>query len=472
MKSKVKPILDSQLSGLDWTPEDSLNMLRLMRGEPQMKKKLSWALVMALAITLIAVSALAVTLWKNYYDKMAHNEGQIGYFDSWNGDKRAEFVLAMQEEGIEFDKASINKLASKDTSDADKAKIATDLILNRYPGMREDTITTLSIMEAEKGPMHTWSLADKAMYTQLLVKSGTLRADEEMFWTPGKDDIPQEKALSIAQEAVMEKFGETEESLKKYQVFAELRSRADQRDERKWLVYYVDPQQEGTPQYDVWMDGKTGELEEVWSPAQKVEEAKKNAPPAHISQMWDEAIVAFREAEPYTTDSLMGLRAQWADKFAEMKQHTTHWGGMYNTIKNLMEQDIRLPEDGAISSEQAWEKAETAVLALPGWTREKLDMFGRLAEVYYFSRELDKPVYHLFYTQKRHYWPEFDGMPSDHYEKDYLLPLYALYGGDSTDVPHYAAIRLDAKTGELTEAPVVGQYQKGVPIVPEFELIK
>ena len=133
MKSNVKPILDSQLSGLDWTPEETMNMLRQMRGENQVKKKLSLALVLALAMVLLAVSALAVTLWKSYYHKIAQNEGDIGYFDSWSGEKRAEFVLAMQAEGIEFDKDSINKLASKHTTDADKKTIATGLILDKYP---------------------------------------------------------------------------------------------------------------------------------------------------------------------------------------------------------------------------------------------------------------------------------------------------------------------------------------------------
>ncbi len=475
MKSNVKPILDSQLSGLDWTPEETMNMLRQMRGENQVKKKLSLALVLALAMVLLAVSALAVTLWKSYYHKIAQNEGDIGYFDSWSGEKRAEFVLAMQAEGIEFDKDSINKLASKHTTDADKKTIATGLILDKYPGMREDTITAISILEAEKGPLPDWSMEDKAAYTQMLVKTKTLGHDEEMYWLPGEGDISQEEALEITNKAIKKEFGETDEGLKAMTLYIELRSYADQKDHRTWHIFYM---RKGAgvydepSQYSVWIKAENGEVESVSSPARQAEEAKKNAAPEHISQMWDDVIVAFREAEPYALDSLMTLRAEWTDQFAEMKQHTTHWGGMYDIIKNLIEQDIRMPEEGAISAKQAWEKAEAAVLALPGWTQEKLDMFGRLAEVYYFSKELDKPVYHLFYAQKRHYWPEFDGKPSDTYEKDYLLPLYALYGGDSTAVPHYAAIRLDAKTGELTEAPVVGQYQKGVPIVPEFELIR
>ena len=52
------------------------------------------------------------------------------------------------------------------------------------------------------------------------------------------------------------------------------------------------------------------------------------------------------------------------------------------------------------------------------------------------------------------------------------LAFARLFGGEDTLTPHYVSVRLDARTGELTEAPVVGQYQKGVAITPEFDLIK
>jgi hypothetical protein len=282
MKSKVKPILDSQLSAIDWTPEDTLNMLRQMRGETKVKKKLSWALALALAIVLLAVSALAVGLWKNYYDKMAYNEGEIGCFDSWSGEKRAEYVLAMQEEGIDFDQRQIDKLKSNEINDAEKAKIATELILNKYPGMREDTITAISILEAEKGPLPNWSMEDKAAYTQMLIKTKTLGSDEEMYWLPGDKDIPLERAVSIANEAIKKEHGETEENLKTMTLYADLRSYADQQEHRTWHVYYM---QKGADVYDapseysVWIKADNGEVESVEAHARQLEEAKKDALP-------------------------------------------------------------------------------------------------------------------------------------------------------------------------------------------------
>ncbi len=151
--------------------------------------------------------------------------------------------------------------------------------------------------------------------------------------------------------------------------------------------------------------------------------------------MWQEYRKPSARQSPIPPENLLGLRAEWADRYKELKENTRHWGGIYDTIRNLMEQDIRLPEEGAIELQDAQKKAEAAVVALPGWTREKLDMYGRLAEIHYQSGELNKPVFHFIFAQKRHYWPEFEGKPFEVFEKDYLKPLYALFGGEDTLPP-------------------------------------
>lgn len=455
MKSKMKPMLDRQLSHVDWTPEDSRSVLRQIRGEIKVKKKLSLALVLALAIILLSASALAVTLWKQYYEKMAQTEGEVGYFDTWSGERRAEFVLAMQEEGVEFDKQQIDRLTDRNTGDADKAKIAADLILQEYPGMREDTITAISILEAEKGPLPTWSAEDKAAYTQMLVKTGTLGDDEEMYWLPGKDDIPEEKAVAIAQEAILQKFGAAEKDLKSLTLYAELRSTADQKDDRKWLVHYMKPQADvyGDPsEYSVWIDARTGKTLSCDAPAQNV---PSSGMPKHIEALWQQAFLAYMHAEPYTMESLIQLKNDWAERFVELKKHTTRWVGFTRAIRNIAEQDIRMPEEGSIPLSEAWTRAENAVLALPGWTREKLSWLARFAEVYYDSNELGKPVYHLFFSHKSGFWPEFRDRPFEEYEKNYADPCQAAFGNDFHQTPRYVAVRLDARTGELTEPPLV-----------------
>ena len=465
--------LQENLSGLEATRIMQAELMEKITGGIKVKKKLTVGLVFALCLMLAAVGALAVTLWKNYYDKIAQNEGEIGYFDTWSGEKRAEFVLAMQAEGVVFDQERMSILTNKGTSDADKAKIATDLILGKYPGMREDTITAISILEAEKGILPTWSMEDKAAYTQMLLKTKTLGYDEEMYWLPGDMDIPQDKAVDIANEAIIKKYDESQENLKALTLYTELRSRADEKENRTWLVYYMKPGvsvYDAPGKYSVWINSQTGEVESVDSIAQQA--GNENTVPEHIQKMWQEILGAYRDAEPFTIESLLHLKSEWTQRLDELKQYTNDWSGMRKSIKNAIEQDIRMPEEGSILLSDAWAKAEAAVLALPNWTKDKLDMYGRFAEVYYYSNELGKPVYHLFFSQKQPFWPEFAGKPAEYYGTSYAKPLFAQFSDDYIKTPRYVAVRLDAKTGELTEAPVVGMHINHGAMPSELELIK
>ena len=465
--------LRENLSGLEVSRIMQAEMMEKITGGVKVKRKLTVGLVLALCLMLAAVSALAVTLWKNYYDKIAQNEGEIGSYDTWSGEKRAEFVLAMQAEGVVFDQEQMNILANKGTSDADKAKIATDLILGKYPGMREDTITAISILEAEKGILPTWSMEDKAAYTQMLVKTKTLGHDEEMYWLPGVKDIPRDRAVAIANEAIIKEYDESQENLKTLTWYSELRSYAHEKEHRTWHVYYMKrwvSVYDAPSEYSVWINSQTGEVESVGSPAQQA--GAENAFPEHIQIMWQELIGAYRESEPFTIESLVRLKAEWTERLEELKQYTKYWSGMRKSIKNAIEQDIRMPEEGSILLSDAWEKAEAAVLALPDWTKEKLDMYGRFAEVYYHSNELGKPVYHLFFSPKQPFWPEFAGKPVEYYGTNYAKPLFAQFGGDFIKTPRYVAVRLDAKTGELTEVPVVAMHTNHGAMPSELELIK
>ena len=158
--NRMKHSLDDQLSMLDWTQADTQRMLRLLRGEKPMRKKISVSLVLALVLVLAAVSALAVSLWKNYYNHMAQMEGELrAYFTEWSGQRQAEFVLMMQQEGLQFDKEKVAQLEDPATPDAKKSEIATALISDTY-GLRPDTISAISILEAEKGPLPGWSFED------------------------------------------------------------------------------------------------------------------------------------------------------------------------------------------------------------------------------------------------------------------------------------------------------------------------
>lgn len=60
MRDGLREIVDRELSGLRWQPWNRSAVLARTKGEPKMKKRLSTGLILAVVLTLAAVSALAV----------------------------------------------------------------------------------------------------------------------------------------------------------------------------------------------------------------------------------------------------------------------------------------------------------------------------------------------------------------------------------------------------------------------------
>lgn len=445
MKSKLKPLIDSQLSMLDWTDENTLKVMNRIKGEEKVKKKLSLAMVLALTLVLLAVAALAVTLWKDYYGSMARIEGETGYFDTWSGQMRADFVLDMAEEGAEFDKEALDKLGDAATSEAEKSRIATKLLTDKYD-LREDVITAISIMEKEKGPLPGWSLEDKAKYTQMLKDTGTLGADEEMFWLPSAAELSAQKAEERARVAVKDKYGVNDEAFKGLIMISELRSYADEPDKKVWRVFYLEPGQDyySPSVFDVELDAVSGETISVSSKSDLPEEYGK--PLNEEETKLDQAFIsAFKAGRPYTVEGLAGLVKEFKPRLAELEAIRKDWGGYYAGYRHVLYQDIRLPDEGMVKAEEARKTAENAVLSLPGWTRERLNMFEPFAQVFYHSAKLNKPVYLFIYS-----WKSANTMTEEEQEDPgiYTKMLFDEFSRTNSTPPGSVSVLIDAKTGE------------------------
>ncbi|MDI9519899.1 MAG: hypothetical protein QM308_01895 [Bacillota bacterium] len=445
MKSKLKPLIDSRLSMLDWTDEQSLKVVDRIRGEEKVKKKMSLAMVLALALALLAVTGLAVTLWKNYYDNMAKNEGENGYFDTWSGQRRADFVLDMAKEGAAFNSEALDRLKDAATSETEKADIATRLLMDKYD-LSEDTITAISIMEKEKGPLPGWSLEDKAKYTRMLVETGTLGADEEMYWLPGEGDLTIEQAGEMAKAAIKDKYGARDRDFEAMRVIAELRSCADEQANKVWRVFYLNPDQDlyDMPVFDVKLEAGTGEIIEILAKADYEEENQQPLDEEGL-KLDRRLISAFKKARPYTVEELAGLVQEFKPRLAELEAFRKDWGGYYAGYRHVLDQDIRLPEEGMVKAEDARKTAEEAVLSLPNWTRKRLNMFEPFAQVYYHSKELNKPVYLFIYT-----WKGANTKTEEEQDKPeiYSKMLFDEFSKDKAAPPSSVSVLIDARTGQ------------------------
>ncbi len=115
----------------------------------------------------------------------------------------------------------------------------------------------------------------------------------------------------------------------------------------------------------------------------------------------------------------------------------------------LLEHDIRLPEDGDISYVEAKKYAEAAILALPGWTQQKLDLMGIEFEVYHVPVGSDRAVYQFVYSlhsRVGHIAALYSGKAySFNYDKAAKQEDKAF----GKALPYVVSVRIDAKTGEL-----------------------
>lgn len=195
--------------------------------------------------------------------------------------------------------------------------------------------------------------------------------------------------------------------------------------------------------------------------------------PPEAEDLFQGMIQEYHQAAPFTTPKLMELQKAWAPKMEKLKPFKWSTRGMMGVFANLMAQELRLPAEGDLPMDKALERAREAVLVQPGWTREKLDMYELYAQVSYQSKELGKPVYQFFFNRHNVSDPRYDD-PKDSwakYERDYLNPLYALFGGDNASTPLYVSVRVDAVTGEPTDDPqIVLPSLEGPPL--EFTLLK
>ncbi len=115
----------------------------------------------------------------------------------------------------------------------------------------------------------------------------------------------------------------------------------------------------------------------------------------------------------------------------------------------FMNLNIGLPTEQDIPYEEAVEKSREAILALPGWTQEMLDLMGIKEEVYITPPNYDRPVYQFIYALSSDIaysqWIRND--PSGSFNNDALRKRNHQVFGDQ--LPMNINVRIDAQTGDV-----------------------
>jgi len=235
----IRYAIDAQFSGVTKKPELQKRILQQVRGEIVVKKKLSVGLVMLIVLVLTTVTALALVTWKAVVENVMaiESENGRGSFGTWSLDEKLRLIESIRSSGIGLPQDKVDSLQDKSLTESEKEQIATAILTERYG--REDMIGHKSIMEKEKGSFDTWSIEDKAWYTEQLSKHGLLGYDQEKYLLPGSGDIQEEEAVSLAKKTMLEKFVLLEGSLDTFPVEASFMQNNQFGEDPVWLIQFT-----------------------------------------------------------------------------------------------------------------------------------------------------------------------------------------------------------------------------------------
>ena len=147
-----------------------------------------------------------------------------------------------------------------------------------------------------------------------------------------------------------------------------------------------------------------------------------------------------RASGPESYAVLPDIVAQWKDKLDLLSPSFS---------SRVVTLDIRHPEEGAISYEDAVAAATAVLLGQPGWTEETLTHFAMIISAYMVPEDIGRPVW--LFTYRKDIYSLFSIDDMDEYDAA-LAQLYS-YTINGEPEPQQFSVLIDAMDGSLVEPP-------------------
>ncbi len=194
--------------------------------------------IVILVLVLTIGTALAYTWISNqYFEDVAQVQFEHGYYDDWTLDEKLTLLKLMKQYNVGMDNTEADALLAGGMSDGEREARVDALIVDRY-GIdgRTDVISLESILEKELGPFDGWPMEQKAWYSQMLLDSGLMGSDDDLYRMPGDDAITPDEAIAVARREVMAVWGFSESDMAGCDIVWVYRTHVSDRDEK--LLHY------------------------------------------------------------------------------------------------------------------------------------------------------------------------------------------------------------------------------------------
>lgn len=201
-RDAIQHALNSTLSGLQDDPWLTQRVIVQAKGEKKVKRKISIGFIFAVILILAAMTALAIGL-TGYFSGFAALENTYGEYEEWPASAKVELVKLMLESDL-FLAEDVAQWGHAQS--VQEQETAAKALLDRY---FSDLIyvDTYNVMTNELGPVDSWPQEYKVLYSSALIQYGQQKDDWPIYIFPDSEDIQQDEAISLARNALREKFG-------------------------------------------------------------------------------------------------------------------------------------------------------------------------------------------------------------------------------------------------------------------------
>lgn len=234
----IRRVMDSCLPGLENRPDFDWEVLRKVRGEEKVKKKLSIGLVLLIVLMLAAVTALATALlWQQQVIPMKEIEQAEGDYMDWPVSQKKALIQALIASGHIKESAETALLFDDATNESEMHAIADQLVLKLTGQTDVKEITVDIITYAIMGPSDTWTPEQRVWWQQVTKRFyGDINPDTLIL--PTEDVLSEKEAVAIAKQAVMEAWNDSEEVLENALVVADLYVTEQRPNYRRWSIQF------------------------------------------------------------------------------------------------------------------------------------------------------------------------------------------------------------------------------------------
>lgn len=237
--NEVRRVMDACLPGLENKPDFDRDVLRQVRGEVKVKKKISVGFVLVIALVLAAVTALAaVLLWEQQVIPMKEIEQSEGDYVDWPISQKQVLIRALIDSGNIVESDETTRLFDDATAEAEKNSIADQLILTLTKLTDVQEISVDMITYAIMGSTDTWTPEQRAWWQQVTEQFYSDQGATDTLITPTNEVVSEAEAVAIARTAILEAYQLPPDALDSSLTVADLFVTEQRPNYRRWNVQF------------------------------------------------------------------------------------------------------------------------------------------------------------------------------------------------------------------------------------------